>query len=281
MPIVKVNDIEIYYEIHEATQGESDGEVRRSRTPLLLITGLGLNTGCWQKNLTRLTRERTVIIFDNRGAGRSSKPDMPYSVAMMADDTAAFMEAIGIRRAHVFGFSLGSLVAQELALRHTHRVKGLILGASTAGGFHHEIPKADVLEVMLERSWVNPIINVEMAIPLIYSPMFIMMHPDQIMADSLARLAYPTPPYAFRHQMVAATQHNTYDRLDQLPMPTLVLHGTADMLVGFENAKRMARRIPHAELKEISGAGHFFTSEQPELTSRLILEFLRTHFSHH
>lgn len=276
MPTVSANGIDLYYEVHfpDVPQPHS-----ADRTPLLLITGMGQNSVCWRKNLPYLTTDRTVIVFDNRGTGRSAKPDQPYSLSTMADDTAAFLDAIGINRVHVFGFSLGSLIAQEFALNHTHRVKSLILGASTAGGIYHTLPPAEVISTMASLGWSEPAAAVEIAVPILYSPGFIARHPDQIRADSQAWLLYPTPPYTFRRQAMAAYYHSTYSRLDQLPMPTLLLAGEEDLLVPPQNSQIMTRRLPYAEMLVLRNAGHYFISEQPQATAQAIQAFLARHFA--
>ncbi len=271
MPTIQSNGIELYYEIHSPS-------APTDTTPLLLIMGLGLNSLSWQKNLAALSAVRPVIVFDNRGTGRSSKPDKAYSVPQMADDAAGLLEGLGIRRAHVFGFSLGSLIAQELALRFTWKIKGLILGASTAGSFHHIPSPPGVIATMVQRGQVDPELAAAMVVPVIYSARFRSEHTDRIEADTARRLVYPTPPYAYRRQMLAAAYHDTYDRLDQLPMPTLLVTGDEDVLVVAENSRLLARQIPRAHLEIMPGAGHYFTSEEPALTAQLVNDFLNHEF---
>ncbi|HEX2912200.1 MAG TPA: alpha/beta hydrolase [Chloroflexia bacterium] len=275
MPVVNANGINIYYEIHPAKNPKAQSD----KTPLLLIMGMGLNSLSWHKNLPDLTAERTVIVFDNRGTGRSSKPDHPYSTRQMAADAAGLLDVLRIRRAHVFGFSLGSLVAQEMALHFTHKVKGLILGASSAGSFQHVMSSPAVYQTMVQRGWVNPEVAAEVITPIIYSHQFIASQPEKIRADKHDRLVYPTPPYAYRRQLMAAFNHNAYFRLDHLPMPTLLMTGSKDLLVIPENSARLARRIPRAELKVLPGAGHYFTSEQPQQMAHAVSDFLSRHFS--
>src|SRR4051794_37809198 len=116
MAIASVNDISMYYEQH----GPDDGE------PVLLIAGLSLNTTTWFRQIPSLADGGyRVIAFDNRGAGRSGKPEMSYSIAMFADDTAGLMDALGIDSAHICGMSMGGMIAQELALGHPTRVRSL------------------------------------------------------------------------------------------------------------------------------------------------------------
>ncbi len=273
MPFARANGVEIFYEVYQPFPNNNDSAAL-DPTPLLLIMGLGLNSLSWRKNLAGLVARHTVITFDNRGTGRSTKPDEPYKLREMARDAIAVLDALNIRRAHIYGFSLGSLIAQELALNYTHRVKSLILGATTAGNLRHVVSPPGVIETMVERGWVEPAQAADMVVPVIYSPDFIENHSDQVAADTATRLVYPTPPYAYRRQMMAAFYHDTYDRLDQLPMPVLLITGTEDLLIVPENSRLLARRIPRAELVELPGAGHYYTSEQPQASNQAVLEFL-------
>jgi pimeloyl-ACP methyl ester carboxylesterase len=122
MPTVKVNDIDVYYEIH------GDGE------PLVLIGGLAndITDYAGHSDIVRLLSERCkVIAFDNRGVGRTGKPDIPYSIPMMVEDTVGLLDALGIERAHIVGISMGGRIALALALAHPDRVGKLVL-VSTA-----------------------------------------------------------------------------------------------------------------------------------------------------
>ena len=101
--------------------------------PVLLVMGLGMNATGWWRTIPVLAERHTVVAFDNRGSGRSDVPDGPYSTELLADDAIAVLDAAGIERAHVYGISLGGMVAQQIALRHPERVDRLVLGATTAG----------------------------------------------------------------------------------------------------------------------------------------------------
>ncbi len=105
MPTIKINDINIYYEIH------GEGE------PLLLIPGLRNDVSEYQKIIDTLSTQFSVVALDNRGAGRTDKPDSPYSIEMMADDAAGLLNALGIEQAHILGVSMGGRIAADLALR--------------------------------------------------------------------------------------------------------------------------------------------------------------------
>jgi pimeloyl-ACP methyl ester carboxylesterase len=131
MPFHRVNGIQIYFEEHG--QGE----------PLLLIQGLGYPSGMWFLQIPALSRHFRTIVFDNRGVGKTDKPDEPYSVPLMASDAAGLLAALGIQKTHVVSVSLGGYIAQELALNHPDRVDRLVLMATSCGSPRYmELTKA-------------------------------------------------------------------------------------------------------------------------------------------
>ena len=118
MSIARIGDVDLYYEEH----GAGD--------PLLLVMGLGADSTAWMFQVPDFARHYRTIVFDNRGVGRSAKPPGPYSIAQMADDTAGLLDTSGVERCHVVGVSMGGMIAQELALRHPARVRGLVLACT-------------------------------------------------------------------------------------------------------------------------------------------------------
>src|SRR3984893_5168212 len=123
MPRQRVDDIEVYYEVHGAGP----------RT-LVMIRGLGSNLLSWYEQIDEFSRHYKCVVFDNRGAGRTDKPDAPYSIKQMADDTAGLMDALGSVRSALLGISMGGMIAQEFALHHQDRLSCLILGCTHFGG---------------------------------------------------------------------------------------------------------------------------------------------------
>jgi pimeloyl-ACP methyl ester carboxylesterase len=123
MPKVKVNDVQIYYELH------GDG------FPLVMINGLGGHVYTWNPDHIReLLKRFKLVLFDNRGAGRTDLSDKEYSIKLFADDTAGLMNVLGIPRAHVFGISMGGMIAQELVINYPKKVEKLVLCSTSCGG---------------------------------------------------------------------------------------------------------------------------------------------------
>jgi pimeloyl-ACP methyl ester carboxylesterase len=216
-----------------------------------------------------------VLTFDQRGSGLSEKPDMEYTMAMLADDTAALMEHVGFASAHVIGVSMGGMIAQEFALRHPRKVRALILGCTTPGG-----PKAVRLggEALTNAYSTKPMSAEERGKALAeaaFTKGYIEQHPEIIPAMIEARRQRPLDPVALAHRMKAAYAHDTYDRLPQLACPTLVITGKDDVLISWENSRILAERIPSAKLVLLEPAGHCFWMEQPEQSREAIVAFLQ------
>jgi 3-oxoadipate enol-lactonase len=270
MPKVKVGDINMYYEIH------GSGE------PLAFISGLGSTTE-GAKQLLRLpvlSREYRVVLFDNRGAGRSEAPDAPFTFNTMADDLAGLLDAIGVDSAHIMGASMGGGIAQHFALRHPRMVISLVLMCASCGGTHR-IPSDDeytrlsnspeLLKMpMKERS--------KLMLPFLVNQDFIDKNPKivQRFLTKRTQIKYPTPPQGYMRHRQAIMAHDTYERLTEIKAPTLVINGDADRVVPVENARILASRIPNAELKIFKNTGHGMIEAGEEL-NRIILDFLRRH----
>jgi len=258
-----VGDMRMYYEIH--------GEGK----PLLLIMGLGGHILDWGWVLPeKLAEGRQVIVFDNRGAGRSDQPAGPYSIAQMANDTIDLLDAIGVGRADVFGVSMGGMIAQEIAVRHPERVDRLILGATSPGG------DAQVLAPPEVQAYLEPRLDLTLhealwwSAPAGFPQEFIDAHPDVVERKVQANMAYPSSLEAYRAQLAAYRAFAIGDRISEIGAPTLVLAGDSDILIPPENGRILADGIPGAEFQTIEGAGHLFWISHPNETFSMVAEFL-------
>ena len=246
--------------------------------PVLLIAGQGMTADGWWSTIPVLARYFRVIAFDNRDTGRSSRVPWPYTVAQMAPDAVAVLHAAGEERAHVYGISLGSLVAQEVALRYPDRVEALVLGASSAGGFaaYKPSPSSFAQTFLVRAGAMGPEEAEWAAVPYTYAEGTRRLHPERIGADISHRMSSPTEPLAYLHQAAAVAAHDAYQRLNQMAVPTLVVHGEEDIFVPPANALVLAERIPGAQLQLWPGAGHMYPIDEPR-ADRQIARFLLNH----
>jgi pimeloyl-ACP methyl ester carboxylesterase len=238
--------------------------------PLLLIMGLGWTSDMWFRSRPVLSAQFRTFAFDNRGVGRSDVPTGPYPIAVMACDAAAVLDAAGVESAHVFGMSMGGMIAQEFALLYPRRVRSLILGCTAPGGPHAVQAEREAIQ-LLTATGKPPEELAKAVIPFIYdagTPL------ERIEEDfTVRRKWFPTPEGYFA-QLQGIMALEAYSRLPQIAAPTLVIHGESDRLIPPQNAKLIAARIPSAKLVLISHASHIFPCDQPEIAHRAMLEFL-------
>lgn len=262
MATTKVNGIELYYEVH----GEGP--------PLLLIMGLGANATAWWKQVPTLSERYQVIAFDNRGAGRSEKPMGAYSIGQMADDAAALLDALDVSTSHVFGMSLGGMIAQEYVLRHPQRVRALILGGTTPGGPKAQSPKPEVIGYFATVASLPIAQAIERGMALLYSDEFLAANREWLLKRAIENAPLMAPAHGLRGQVMAAISHNTFDRLGSIAAPTMVLSGTADKIVPHPNSALIAASVPGARFVEYAGAGHGFLVECADEVNEAVLGFL-------
>ena len=262
MPFTDAPGFRMYYEIH------GDG------FPLLLINGLGSDHREWLCQLPDFTPNFRVVVFDNRGAGDSAVPPGPYTTDGMADDAAALLAALGIDRAHVLGVSLGGMIAQELALRHSGRVERLVLACTTPGGKAAARPSDAALSAFIRSPEGSPEEDLRRMIPFLYTERFAREHPDAIDTFVARRLAHPTSLEGHAAQLAAAIGHASGDGLAAVRARTLVIAGTEDRLVPPENSQRIASIVPGATLVLLPGAPHRLFAENADAFNREVLAFL-------
>lgn len=268
MATAKVGDINVYYEVH------GEGE------PLVLIQGYGANSAGSFLHVPTFSKEYRVVIFDNRGTGRSDKPDIPYSMEMMADDVVGLLDTIGIDAAHICGASMGGFIAQNLVLRYPERVISLVLACTSHGGRHLIAADTEAVGRLFDferRQKLTPEENLREMLPLLCSQQFIDNNPDIIEQFVAKRTEYPTPIHVLIRQREAMAGHDTRDRLPEINAPTLVISGNADTLVPVANSRLLADRIRDVELVILENMGHGFMFEAAEEFHKKVLDFLRRH----
>ena len=248
--------------------------VEGSGPPLLLVMGMGGQASSWGEPLLEgLQKEFTTIRFSNRGTGGTDKPG-GITIPQMAEDASALLRAIGIGKAHVFGISMGGMIAQELAIRHPEQVQGLVLGCTACGPAHSVAVPADTIAKFGQMVQLPMEERVQRFWEITVTPEF-----KEERADFLTRIielgmAMPTPMETFGQQLAAIQGHDTYDRLPQIKSPTLILHGNKDILVPFENAAILHERIPGSQVRIVDGTGHCFFWERPDAVIEEVVGFL-------
>ena len=242
-----------------------------SGPPLLLIMGLGYSHEMWHRTAPELSKQFRTILFDNRGVGRSDIPPGPYSIATMAADAAAVLDAAQIERADVFGISMGGMIAQEFALQYPQRVGKLILGCTACGGPQAVRAEAEVNAVLLNRGNMPMEDAIQAGVPFVYDS-----HTSRELVEedlAIRRRTFPEPR-AYTAQLQGILAWTSYDRLANIHAPTLVIHGATDRLVPPGNGKLIAETIPEAKFVLIDNASHIFTTDQAERALSEVTSFL-------
>jgi 3-oxoadipate enol-lactonase len=238
--------------------------------PLLLIMGLGYASPLWHRTRPVLSQHFRTIAFDNRGVGLSDVPPGPYSIATMASDAAAILDAAGIARAHIFGVSMGGMIAQEFTLQYPARTRSLILGCTSPGGPLTVRAESNVIDALFSRG-MTPAQAREAILPFIYHAS---TPPERIEEDVRVRQLWLPTPQGYMAQLQAILAWERYSRIAQITAPTLVIHGKSDALVPCGNGELIAKRIPGAKLVLLEHASHWFLTDQTRAAHKEILEFL-------
>lgn len=267
MPKVNVNDIDVAYEVI----GEGH--------PLLLITGVGYGAWFWHKVIPGLAERYQVISFDNRGAGGTDKPDGPYTVPMMAADTAGLLDALDVKSCYMMGHSLGGFIAQELACTRPDLVGKLILASTTHGGDKVIPITPEALEVLTNRDG-DPVELVKRGIAVACAPKFSEQNPETVQEMLTYRFTNPVPPAQYQAQVAAGagmsflTDDQVAERMGAIKVPTLVLFGEHDKVVPPGNAELIYQKIADSRIEIIPNTGHVFPIEDPSKTVDIMIDFL-------
>jgi pimeloyl-ACP methyl ester carboxylesterase len=265
MPRVKAGNIHLYYMSH------GKGE------PLVFINGRHMCQKLLWRHIPVFAQEFRVITFDNRCSGRSDAPDIPCTIVTMADDMARLLDAIGIESAHFCGYSMGTKIAEEFALKYPDRVKSLILVGYAPP--NPDLPHGPVWTIAQRIEDLQHPVEERMwrLLRQCVSEDFIQDNPELVeqMVKIMAENAGPL--YAQKRHVEASFSHNNYRRLPEIKAPTLVLAGGRDVTCPLEDMRSMAQRIPGAELAILERGGHFLMWECFKESNRIMLEFLRRH----
>lgn len=258
---VVVNKANLYYEIHG--RGE----------PLLMLQGWGMDITGWQYILEPLSQMFQVILLDNRGTGRSEVTPGEYTMRLLADDAAALLDHLHIEKAHVLGWSMGGMIAQELALACPSKVNRLILSASSA--------KVTAKSSFIAWSNIEAINRGELQTSVNWQLSFCFskaVFANEAMLFEIKESAlnppYPVTVEGLVNQFAAVASHDRRRQLRGIKSPTLVLGAVEDGIIEVDQVKALALEIDDSQLRVLPG-GHMFHIEHSELFARTVIEFLK------
>jgi pimeloyl-ACP methyl ester carboxylesterase len=239
-----------------------------------MILGFIENIFWWHPNLiNKLSEKFKVILFDNRGAGRTDKPRNDYSIKLFANDTVGLMDALKIEKAHVFGHSMGGFIAQELVLNYPEKVGKLILCATSCGGSKAVIgDQLSLIMGQLKQYKIFELVNTLMEI--FFTKEFIQNNPEAVKEIYQKIVKNPIPLHAYRRQFKAIVWDGAGMRLKRIKSPTLILHGKQDRDLPSQNADILADRIPGSKKIIFEDSSHGMHLDNVEKLTQVMLDFL-------
>ncbi|ABB23753.1 alpha/beta fold hydrolase [Pelodictyon luteolum] len=244
--------------------------------PLVFIMGYGSTMNLWEPGLLDLFASRfKVIVFDNRGMGDTGEGTEDYSIVRMADDTAGLMRALNIQQAHVLGWSMGSLVAQELAFRHPSLLSKLVLYAAHCDAQMFP-PSLEVLSMLTDTSG-SPEERGMRYISVLFPEAWMEANGQRLKEIFYRPMGRIPEDITARQSAAIDAWSGTTERLPMLDNPTLIITGSDDRLVSPHNARYLAEKIPqpHAQLCVVEHAGHGLMFQYPELFFEKVAAFLQ------
>jgi pimeloyl-ACP methyl ester carboxylesterase len=253
-------------------------ELRGAGEPVAMIMGFSGSMRGWGEDFLKpMECNFRLVLIDNRGVGESDKPDSSFTVADMAADVASVLGHAKIARAHVFGISMGGMIAQEFALANPARVRGLVLGCTTCGVSHGIQAPLESVSALIPEPGMSPLEQARRALTACLGRVSKSDgRAEQFIARAMAEFGnYPiTPPHSYARQMGAIMSFDTWERLPQIAAPTLIIHGDDDNILPVGNARVLGERIKGARTQILPGAGHLFFWEEPAAVARAAAEHL-------
>ena len=237
---------------------------------VLLVMGFGFGKEMWHRVIPALAERHRVISFDNRGVGRTVTPRGRWSMETMADDAMAVLDAAGEQAAHVYGASMGGAIAQAIALNHPERVRSLVL-ACTGARADNGLKPTWKMKLGLQLARFMPMRKrYERLETGLYGPG---VDPAKAAEDIAILKSIPVSRGGMINQARAIAGFAVLDRLGEINVPTLVIHGTADKTVPYEMGVQLAQHIKGARLLTLEGAGHGYVTDRTEESNQAVLHF--------
>lgn len=260
----RVNKIDIYYESH----GFGD--------PILLIPGLGSDANTWAPFVPAFSDRYRIVILENRGSIRSSRPPGPFTTDQMAEDASALLDHLNIQRAHVIGKSMGGMIAQVVAIRFPEKVRSLVL-ASTL--MKHDAYGEEMLELgrtIAEKAGLFA--TYRQAFLMSYSREYCMTNRSRLaeIQELMSRIDEAEALRGYLAQSMACQTHDTRGSASRIKAPALVIVGNDDVITTPQASRELAAAIPRAELKILPRGGHGFWREFPAEVNAHVRDFLKS-----
>lgn len=266
MPFQKVNDINIYYEL------EGEG------IPVVLISGMTMNHLPWKlfQVPAFITAGYQCLVFDNRDSGQTDESPVEYDTAQLATDTVELMDALGLEKAHVIGYSLGGMIAQQIALHHPEKVRSLVLLGSSAKSDAYAI---NMLRAI--RAAKNKLSNQDFWTLMSTYVLTWRFHENSDMMqrwmDLVTSDGYYQSPASVSRQVDAILTHDTTELLSGVDVPTLLMVGDEDLILPVRHSEFLHQQIAGSQLKFIPYCGHSGLSEGVATFNPAVLEFIAQH----
>ncbi|MBN2587890.1 MAG: alpha/beta hydrolase [Candidatus Fermentibacteraceae bacterium] len=248
-------------------------EVSGDGYPLVLITGFGGTMDMWDPDVVSiLSGQYRVIAFDNRGMGETTAGERAFSIEQFADDAAALMDSLGISKAHVLSWSMGTEIALELVLRHPEKVDRLIL---YAGDYQVEAcpPSPEVFQTLTDTSGSAGERGTRM-MGLLFPPEWLASNLDRVIGVFSGFTETSSAENIQKQADAMDSWTGAGNRLGLIESPTLLITGTEDVLTPPQNSLMLLEGIPGAQLEQIENGGHGVMYQYPELFAGLVLDFL-------
>jgi pimeloyl-ACP methyl ester carboxylesterase len=244
----------------------------RKNPTVVLIRGTGADSSRWMPQVSAYKDQFHVIIFDNRGVGKSDTPPGPYTVQQMADDTIALLNALEIESCHLSGSSLGGAIALNVALDHPTRIRSLQMHSSWLKTHGYMEFSLNLLKEFLVLGGVD--FYYSAALPLLFSPTFLSADYDRLKSILAHMRSNAASPEGLRGQIEANLSHDLADRAPRIGIPTLVTVGESDYLLPVSASQEIVDAIPNSELVVFKNRPHLVTMESPEEFNSVTLNWM-------
>ncbi|UUX92434.1 alpha/beta fold hydrolase [Methanoplanus endosymbiosus] len=250
-----------------------------SGEPLLMITGYSATMDMWSTAfLSELSRNYRVIVFDNRGTGYSSYDDRYFTIPLFADDSKALLEALGVSEAHILGWSMGTNIALEMAIKYPEILKSLILYAADCGGKEALMAGPDIYEMLADTSGTDQERGMRL-LGLLFPERWFEEHPD-IMSYFPVVTETISPEVVAMQYKAMEIWNGADSKLHEIDNPVLIITGTEDILTPPENSVMIAEKISGSWLIRLKDSGHGAMYQYPENMASAVKLFTDSEVSH-